>query len=326
MGKLLAFRIIQRKSAVRLMAGKITTQAIESTTGNLLSATLVSTFGAPETSIFKKSRTHSIAMDDRRIVMTRNKMKLLPILMYGLPLLLVAASTSLANPVAGRLTPGEKLTYALRWGNIPAGELQLEIRPITTIQGTEVYHFVMTAKSNAAVDIFVKIRDRIDAYADTRMTHSVFYRKGQDGDRKRKETIRFDWIESKAHYVDSGQSYMPLEIQPGSFDPLSAFYFTRLMISEKHPRVERPVTDGKRNFMGNATVIRRETITLNNGKTYDTYCLKPDLGLLGGVFKNSKEPLLLLWVTADEKRIPVQIKSKVKVGHFFGELVSTEGV
>jgi hypothetical protein len=261
-----------------------------------------------------------------RIVMNRNKKKLFSILYVALPMLFFLNTATLANPMAGRLTPGEKLTYALRWGNIPAGELQLEILPVTTIQGTDAFHFVMTAKSNSAVDIFVKIRDRIDAYADTRLTHSIFYHKGQNGDRKRKETIKFDWIESKAHYTDSGQPYSPIELQPGSLDPLSAFYFTRMMISENNPIVERPVTDGKRVFMGNASVVRRETITLNNGRTYDTFVLKPDLGLLGGVFKKSKNPTLLLWVTADERRIPVQIMSKVKVGRFIGELVSMEGI
>lgn len=257
--------------------------------------------------------------------MNRNKKKVFSIIFIALPMLLIMNAATFANPVTGQLTPGEKLTYALRWENIPAGELQLEIRPIT-IQGTEAFHFIMTAKSNSAVDIFVKIRDRIDAYADTGLTHSIFYHKGQHGDRKRKETIKFDWVASKAHYTDSGQQYAPIELQPGSLDPLSAFYYTRMMISEKNPRVERPVTDGKRIFMGNASVLRRETITLNNGDTYDTFCLKPDLGFLGGIFKKSKDPQLLLWVTADEKRIPVQIMSKVKVGHFFGELVSMEGV
>lgn len=258
--------------------------------------------------------------------MTRNNKRLLPILLISLPVLFIMVTTSLANQAASLLTPGEKLTYALRWENIPAGVLQLEILPVTTIQGTEAFHFVMTAKSNSVIDIFIKIRDRIDAYADTRMTHSIFYHKGQSGDRKRQETIEFDWIDSKARYIDSGQRYSPIELHPGSFDPLSAFYFTRMMISEENPKVERPITDGKRSFMGNAMVIRRETITLDSGKSYDTFCLRPDLGFLGGVFKKSKDPQLLLWVTADEKRIPVQIKSKVKVGHFIGELVSAEGV
>jgi len=234
--------------------------------------------------------------------------------------------TSFANAVTNRLTPGEKLTYELRWENIPAGTLQLEIRPMITMEGINAYHFVMTAKSNSVVDFFIKIRDRIDAYADTDMTHSIFYKKGQTGERKREEVIEFDWQESKAHYTDSGHKYDPIELTPGSFDPLSAFYFTRMMISEENQKVERPITDGKRSFMGNASVVRRETITLNNGKTYDTFCLKPDMGLFGGIFKESKNPQLYVWVTADDARIPVQIKSKVKVGHFIGELVSAEGI
>ena len=236
------------------------------------------------------------------------------------------AENSLAYAAASHLTPGEKLTYELRWENIPAGLLQLEIQPMTTIGGQRAFHFVMTAKSNAAVDFFVKIRDRIDAYADPDMTHSVYYQKGQNGERKRLEVIEFDWQKSKAHYTDSGLRHAPLELIPGSFDPLSAFYFTRIMISEDNPKVELPVIDGKKSFMGNAHVVRRETITLKNGQTYDTYCLEPDMGLFGGVFKESKKPQLYVWVTADEKRIPVQIKSKVKVGHFIGELVSVEGI
>jgi Protein of unknown function (DUF3108) len=239
---------------------------------------------------------------------------------------LTATTSSLANPRLNQLTPGEKLTYAVRWENIPAGKLELEIQPITTIRGTEAFHFVLTVKSNAAVDIFVKIRDRIDAFADTGMTHSIYYRKGQTGTRNRQETIEFDWQAGKAQYSDSGLRQAPIDLQPGSFDPLSAFYYTRMMISDKNLRVERPVTDGKRNFIGNASFVRRETITLNNGKTYDTFCVKPDLEFLGGIFKESKNPQLLLWVTADEKHIPVQIKSKVKVGYFIGELVSAEGV
>jgi len=254
------------------------------------------------------------------------KTQYISIMILAILLCFALSAAGSANLAANRLIPGEKLTYELRWENIPAGVLQLEIRPITTIKGTRMYHFVMTAKSNAAVDFFVKIRDRIDAYADTRMTHSIYYQKGQSGERKRDEVIEFDWDKNKARYTDTGRTYAPIELIAGSFDPLSAFYFTRMMISEENPTVERPVTDGKRNFMGNASMVRRETITLNNGKTYDTFCLKPDMGLFGGVFKESKNAQLFVWVTADEKRIPVQIKSKVKVGYFIGELVSVEGV
>lgn len=224
-------------------------------------------------------------------------------------------------------SPGEKLKYQLRWGNIPAGEIKLEVRAIETINGAAAYHFVMTTRSNGFVDIFFKIRERIDAYADVQMAHSVLYKKRQtEGEHKRDEKIEFDWQAGKAQYTNFKKKRRPIELLPGSFDPLSAFYYTRIAIDHETSQMKRPVTDGKKNFMGSAKVVQRETITLENGKTYDTYCLEPDMGLFGGEFKENKEAKLHVWVTADDKRIPVRIKSKIQVGHFIGELISAKGL
>lgn len=230
-----------------------------------------------------------------------------------------------ASPQAMPFSPGENLKYQLRWENIPAGEIVFEVKPMKAIRGTEAYHFVMTTKSNGFVDMFYKIRERIDAYAEPHMARSILYKKRQtEGKHKRDVTIDFDWQEQTAHYTNFDSAHPPIDLVPGSLDPLSALYYTRLAIHNETSRMERPVTNGKRNFMGSATVVRREQITLSNGRTYDTYCLAPDMGLFGGVFKKSKSPTLYLWITADDKRIPVRIQTKVKVGHFIGELVSAD--
>jgi len=59
---------------------------------------------------------------------------------------------------------------------------------------------------------------------------------------------------------------------------------------------------------------------------FDTFLVEPDLQHVGGVFKKGKDAKLHLWVTADDRRIVVKAKSKVVVGHFVAELISTEGV
>lgn len=82
-----------------------------------------------------------------------------------------------ANPKDFPFAPGEKLEYQLRWGNVPAGSALLEVLPVKTINGRQAYHFVMTAASNTFVDIFYKVRDRIDAFANVEMTRSVHYAK-----------------------------------------------------------------------------------------------------------------------------------------------------
>jgi hypothetical protein len=84
------------------------------------------------------------------------------------------------------------------------------------------------------------------------------------------------------------------------------------------------VTDGKKHVLGVAEVVRRETITVPAG-TFDTFLIEPDLAQVGGVFEKSPDAKIQLWVSADHRRLPVKLKSKVVVGSFSGELVSMAG-
>ena len=217
--------------------------------------------------------------------------------------------------------PGEKLTFQLRWGFIPAGEAVLKVLPIETMNGVESYHFVMLARTNSFVDLFYKVRDRIDAYTDVEITHSILYKKKQrEGRTNRDVIVNFDWGKVEAQYSNSGEKKKPISILPGSFDPLSVLYAFRLHDLKGNTEIEIPVTDGKKSVTGIAKITRREKIKLAGG-TYDTYVVEPELRHIGGVFEKSKEAKLQIWITADERRIPVRIKSKVVVGSFVAELI-----
>jgi hypothetical protein len=58
----------------------------------------------------------------------------------------------------------------------------------------------------------------------------------------------------------------------------------------------------------------------------DCFRVEPETRDLGGVFKKSDDARIEMWFTADERRIPVRIRSKVVVGHFSLELVDVRGV
>lgn len=223
--------------------------------------------------------------------------------------------------------PGETLEYVLRWENVPAGSATLQVMPHTTVNGEPAHHFVMTVRSNRFIDLFYKVRDRIDAYADMEMTHTLHYQKKQhEGRHKRDEIVIFDWDNNRAHYSNFGHPEAPIDLFDGSFDPLSAFYFTRTTPFVVGNDLQRPVTDGKKNVIGRLSVLGRETITLQNGRTYDTYRVEPEMRHIGGVFKEDKDARIEIWVTADHRRIPVRIRSKVVIGHFIGELVAATGL
>ena len=241
-------------------------------------------------------------------------------------LLGVLALSAVARATEGRrppFSPGEKLTFQVRWAFIPAAEAVLEIYPMETMNGRKVYHFVATARTFPVVDLFYKVRGRIDAYTDENLSHSLLYKEKKDGRRKKRVVVNFNWEKGEAQRSNFGEKRAPVPIKPGTFDPLSVYYALRLHDLKENMELEKALTDGKKWILGRAKVVKRETVTVISG-SYDTYLVEPDLEHVGGVFKRSKDAKVQIWVTADERRIPVKIKSKVAVGSFVGELLSVE--
>jgi hypothetical protein len=235
-----------------------------------------------------------------------------------------AHSVALGQPYPFQV--GEKLSYTLKWSVIPVGFADFEVLDGTTETGAPSYLFRLVVKSYPFVDLFYKVRDRIESYMDKSLTHSLLYRKKQrEGRHQRDIEVRFDWEQSKAFRYNKGKHESTVAVPPDTCDPLGVFYAFRLHPITDGLEVTAPVTEGKRWVTGRAKVVKRETVTLG-GKAFDTYLIEPDLQEVGGVFRKSKDAKMQVWVTADERRIAVKLKSKVVVGHFTGELRSAEGL
>jgi hypothetical protein len=236
--------------------------------------------------------------------------------------------TSTTDKAQDRKIPfqlGEKLKYAGKWGIIPAGEITLEVLPKAIINGVEAYHFVMTTKTNEAVDLIYKIRERQDSYVDTGITHSVYYKKKTESEHPRDENIAFDWDRQEATYTNFGQTKPPIHILPGSFDPLALFYVLRTHELKENSMIYIPLTDGNLNIEVRAIVGKRETIEIK-GRLYDTVEITPNMQTLNEfdkVVKKGEHPQLKVWLTADEKRIPIKIRSKIGIISFDFELEQT---
>jgi len=241
-------------------------------------------------------------------------------------LITLVLATGAAHGAASDLpfSPGEKLIFQLRWGFIPAGEATLEVHTPVILEGEPARHFVLTVRTNSVLDVVYKVRQRIDAYTDMAVSRSILYKEVHTINKTRRDAlIKFDWNRHEARYINFGEENKPISISPGAFDPLSIFYFSRLFDFEKRKHLERPVTDGKKCVLGVAEVVKKEKIKVKN-RIYDTYLIEPELKEVGGVFEKDKNSKIKIWVTADNRRIPVKIKSKVIVGSFVGDLISIE--
>jgi hypothetical protein len=228
---------------------------------------------------------------------------------------------SCADPATIPFQAGEQLNFAVYWSFVPAGEAILEILPNENKGGVNCFHFRATARTNDYVDVFYMVRDRIDSYTDDTMSRAVLFQKRQEGRHKRDAVVDFDWQKNEAYYSNFGEKSAPVSIWPGTFDPLSIFYAFRVQELEEGKEIRCPVTDGKKALMARARVVRREKIRCG-GKEYETFLVEPEMKDVAGVFEKAAKATLQIWVTADHDRIPVKIKSAVKVGSFVAELTS----
>jgi len=219
--------------------------------------------------------------------------------------------------------PGEKLVYKGTWGKITAGELTLEVLPMASLNGIDAYHLVMITKTSPRVDVIYKVRERQDSYVDTGITRSLFYRKNTISKHPRDVNVTFDWKNMQATYTNFGKKTNPVRISPGTFDPLALFYVIRLQNLKEDSTIYIPLTDGKQNIEVRAIVGKSSRVKIA-GKTYNAIAITPDMktfDYLKKVTKKSESAQLKIWVTDDDQKIPIKIRSKVGIMSFDFELV-----
>ena len=237
---------------------------------------------------------------------------------------LAFAEPSFSNPDITAFFPGEKLTYSIKWGYIPAGHSQLEVLPNKIRDGQTVFHFQLKAQTNAFVSKIYKVDDQIDSYVSIAENQTVDYIKRiREGRTKRDIMVRFDWNNQTAQYSNFDKLKSPISVPQHTFDPLSAFYYVRLFLPDKTKSIFASVTDGKKCVTGKVNYLKQETISVPLG-TFDTWLVEPDIKDVGGVFEKSKNAKIQIWITNDERRIPVRLRSKVIVGSFYADLTKIE--
>lgn len=234
--------------------------------------------------------------------------------------LLAARPAHAAEPPRLPFTPGEKLHFILKWGPIYVGDAWFEVAQDTLPGGGPGYRLTATIKSSEWADRIYKVRDFAQSWVDPGMTRSHrFTMRQREGGYRKKVELSFDPDGRTARRVSNDKVRPPLAIPFGSHDPLSVFFALRMHDPDKTKKVELPVTDGDKLIMGEGLLLGRETIEIDSG-TYETWQVEPKLEGIGGIFKKSPGARMFVWVSADERRIPVMVKSSLILGSFTAEL------
>jgi hypothetical protein len=113
------------------------------------------------------------------------------------------------------------------------------------------------------------------------------------------------------------QSETTQKITGQTYDTLSSFFFFRSMPMQVGKSYFIEIFDCKRLWNTEVQVLRREQVETPLG-IFKTVLIKPIMKF-EGIFARTGD--MYIWLTDDERRIPVQMKSKVKIGNITATLV-----
>jgi len=235
-------------------------------------------------------------------------------------------------PGSAAIKLGEDLTFKIRYGFIKAGIAHMRIKGISNRFDKPLLHIQTTAKNIPAFGWIYTVDDVVNAYVDPRTLIPWYYEKKlREGTYKadlrvhyqhKDSTARVEFIRYKKDMTIRKQKSYPVKIPANVFDVLSAFYYIRTQPLEVGKSLMLSSHSQKKVYDLEVKIHRKEKIKVGAG-TFRTVVVEPLLKG-EGVFKQKGR--LLIWLTDDELKIPVQMTSAVTIGHITSELIDISGI
>lgn len=243
------------------------------------------------------------------------------ILLVAAANLLLAQTKEFRTLENNAFSVGEKLTFDVKYGFVTAGVAVMEIPKIKNIAKRETYHVTFNVNTVSSFDPFFKVRDRYETYLDVEgLFPWRFEQHIREGSYSRDFSAFFDQRRNVAK-TSKGTYDIPDNVN----DIVSAFYLARTF---KYDTLDIGDSFYLENFFKdkiyplNVVYRGKETVTVEAG-TFDCIMIEP-LVVEGGLFKS--EGSIIIWLTDDEAKMPVKVKSKVIIGSIDAELTKFEGV
>ena len=206
----------------------------------------------------------------------------------------------------------ERLEFDVSYTGIPAGRAVQEIRQV----GSEI-QIVSTAQSADWMKLFFPVNDRIESFLIPGTppnyigTPHFFRERIREGRTRRQKDVRFDRHKLEVTTKDLiKKTEKTAKISTKTYDTLSSFFYVRSIPLQVGTSYYIDVFDGKKLWNTEVQVLRREELVTPLGR-FKTVVIKPILKY-EGIFARTGD--IHIWLTDDDRRIPVQMKSKVIIG------------
>ncbi len=233
------------------------------------------------------------------------------------------------NPETGReiITPlrtinnkafslGEKLYFDIHWEIANVGSATLHVADTLLYNGRTVYSVESRAQSNKVISSFYRVDDRANSYIDTEGIYSHRLEKHlKEGGYRADRLFLFDQA-NKLAVAHRDTLSVPEYCQ----DILSAFYYVRTQELEIGKTIEVPHFDNGKVYDLVVNVLKKQRVRVPAG-TFNCIVVEPKMRG-EGLFKHQGR--IKIFLTDDEKKIPVLLISKVVFGEVAAKLSKIE--
>lgn len=216
---------------------------------------------------------------------------------------------------------GEEALYRGSWNGIPVATADVRTSAIW-IDGKKYYQVRVQARTSKVLDLFWKMRDTVVSVFEAETLQPYRYSLKQRENRRRIDTKASFHPESNKWRIHrkKGKKNKTYEfVSAGTLDPVTAVYLARSLDFKVGDRFYFNVFGGKSRYRLTLDVVSRERIELDAG-VYEAFKIVPRIKNVTKSGHAEKLRQATVWISADQKRIPLMIASEVFIGNVYIEL------
>jgi Protein of unknown function (DUF3108) len=207
-------------------------------------------------------------------------------------------------------TGAETLEFGVEWRFVRAGTAKMTHMRRPTGAGWQTDLHV---EAGGMVAKLFKVNDDYATIADSQYCTASTFLRAQEGARSRETKVTFD--HSKSSYVEHDLvknavvQTKELDVPPCVHDVINALYHLRTLRLDSGKNVQLAISDGKKSVSARIEAQERETVKTPLGQ-FKT--IRYEAFLFNEVLYTRKGHLFI-WMTDDDRRMPVQIRVRLSV-------------
>ena len=220
---------------------------------------------------------------------------------------------------------GEKAVYKASWnGMISVATAEIYTTP-TVVDGRKVYQVRVEAKTSRLLDFIWKMRDTITSTFDAAALSPLhFFFRQRENSKVIDTEAKLDKATKRwaVNRQEKGKKRKTYEFKSqNTLDPITATYLARSIDFKVGDRLYFNVFGGRSRYVLELLVEAREPVELESGKVVDAFRIVPRIQNITKSGYAGRLRDATVWISADERRIPVRLSSKVFVGTVNLEIV-----